>query len=334
MPTPADKAGGRREQHHTPFELTHLLRSNVKLKHLQFIVAISDQLHLGRGAERLHVSQPTASKTLAELESLVGARLFERTPAGLAPTAQGRVFVEFAREMLSRTTRLGEELAAAQLGFAGTVSIGAQIGAAMLVPLAIKILKDQSPRTTVRVDDGLIEPLIEKLRVGRCDLVVGRLDSILDGAGIAVEPLYEDAVVVVTSPESRLARKPRLAWRDLADCSWVLPPQESFARDRFNRAAADMGLRAPEDLVETSSFLAIITLLRERDCVGVLSEGVARFAEASSLASVLPLPAINIGSSIGIVHLEGRDQGPNTALFMQCLREAAARMHGQRPPPG
>jgi len=322
------KKGDLQEHSHSSFGLTHLLRSNVKLRHLQFVVAIGEQLHIGRVAEQLHLSQSSASKTLAEIESLVGARLFERTSTGLVPTVQGKVFVEFAREMLSRMMRLGQELAAAQLGFSGTVNVGAQIGAAMLVPLAVKILKEESPRVTVRIDDGLIEPLIEKLRLGASDVVVSRLDSIWDTKGIAIEPLYDDAVVIVASPNSRLARRQKLTWHDLADRPWVLPPQESFARRRFDHAAGEVGLHTPEDLVETSSFLALITLVRERDCLAVLSERVARFCEASSLLKVLRLPAIHIGSQVGIAWREGYRPGPSVALFIKCLREAAKRMRG------
>jgi DNA-binding transcriptional LysR family regulator len=322
------------ERRQQPYELTHLLRSQVKLKHLQFIVAISEQLHIGRVAEQMHLSQPTASKTLAEIESLVGARLFDRTSTGLVQTAQGKVFVEFAREMLSRMMRLGQELAAAQLGFAGTVSVGAQLGAAMVVPLAIKILKEESPRTTVRLDAGLMEPLIEKLRLGEYDMVVGRLDSIVDATGITLEPLYDDAVMIVASPKSTLARKRNLQWSDLAGHPWVLPPQESLARSSFNRAAVEVGLQTAEDLVETGSFLALITLVRERDSLAVLSESVARFCEASSLLKVLPLPAIRIGNPVGIARLEGREPGPSVALFTRCLREAATRTREEREPSG
>src|SRR5215470_1853489 len=99
-------------------DLGQLLRSNTKFKHLRIVVAISERSHIGRVAELMHLSQPAVSKSLAEIESLLGVRLFDRTPSGLVETPQGKIFVEFAREMLSRSGRLGEELAALQLGFA------------------------------------------------------------------------------------------------------------------------------------------------------------------------------------------------------------------------
>ena len=82
--------------------------------------------------------------------------------------------------------------------------------------------------------------------------------------------------------------------------------------------------------METSSFLALTTLVRERDSLAVLSESVARFCAASSLLKILPLPAIRIGNPVGIVRLAGREPVPTVALFTKCLREAATRTRAER----
>ena len=97
------------KMHHMA-ELRHLLRSNLKFKHLQLIVAISDRLHIGRVAEHLHLSQPAVSKSLAEFESIVDAQLFERRSSGLVETPQGKVFVRYARQALAQVGRLGDAL--------------------------------------------------------------------------------------------------------------------------------------------------------------------------------------------------------------------------------
>ena len=129
-------------------ELRQLLRSNLKFKHLQLLVAISERLHIGRVAEHLSLSQPAVSKTLAELESLIGAQLFERTPGGLIETPEGKVFVRYAREALAHVGRVGEDLEAAKLGHAGRIHVGSVTAASRLVPLTIELLKQRSPHTT------------------------------------------------------------------------------------------------------------------------------------------------------------------------------------------
>jgi len=69
-------------------------------------------------------------------------------------------------------------------------------GAALLVPMAVKFLKHRSAHTTVHLEDGLIEQLIERLDLGQLDLVIGSLDAITDSTGLALETLYQDAVAV------------------------------------------------------------------------------------------------------------------------------------------
>lgn len=306
-------------------ELGHLLRSNVRFKHLQLIVAISERLHISRVAEHVHLSQPAVSKALAEIESMVGALLFERTATGLIETAQGKIFVRYAREALAQLGRLGEDLTAAQLGHAGTIRVGSMIAASVLVPLTIKLLKARSPNTTVRLEEGLIEPLVQRLGLGELDLVVVRLDSIPDAGGFVLEPLYQDAVVVVCAADAPLAAQASLCWADLASQPWVLPPPDSASGRRYEEALRQHGLGMPRDLVETASFLSIVTLARERQGVGLLPEALAKYWERLGLLRILPLPAMALGSRMGIARVEGRRPRPGVALFAECLKEAVQR---------
>lgn len=307
------------------YDLSQLLRSNTKFKHLKLVVAISERAHIGKVAEQMHLSQPAVSKALAEIESLVGVRLFERTPAGLVETAYGKVFVAFAREMLSRIGRVGDELTAVQQGYAGTVHAGAQItGTAVLIPLAVKLLKQRSPTTTVRLDDGLIEPLMEQLLLGQLDIVIGRLDTIPDMRGVAIETLYQDPVVLVAASGAPITLRRELDWHDLNAYPWILPPPGSSSRRRFDDVARQLGLSLPTDLVETSSFVVMLTLMRERDTVCLLPQRLARYCEAAGLVKVLPVPALHVGSPIGLVSVEDRHLRPSVVLFIDCLREATA----------
>ena len=307
-------------------DLSQLLRSNTKFKHLRIVVAISEWSHIGKVADLMHLSQPAVSKSLAEMESLLGVRLFDRTPSGLVETPQGKVFVEFAREMLSRSGRLGEELAALQLGLAGTVHVGAQItGTAVLIPMAVKLLKERSPSTTVHLEDGLIEPLMEQLIEGQSDLVIGRLDAIPDMTGVKIEFLYQDAVVLVAAKGAPITRGTHLDWRQLAQEPWILPPPGSSSRRRFDEASRRLGMPTPVDAVETSSFVAMLTLIRERNTLCLLPHRLARYCEVAGLVTILPVPSFNISGPIGIVTVEGRRLRPGVTLFIECLREASER---------
>lgn len=76
--------------------IDRVLRSNLKLRHFQLLVALDQFRHLGRAAEFLSVTQPAVSKSLAEIESLFGLALFERSTRGTEPTPAGISVVRFA----------------------------------------------------------------------------------------------------------------------------------------------------------------------------------------------------------------------------------------------
>ena len=110
-------------------QIDRVLRSNLKLRHLQMLVALDQFRHLGRAAEFLSVTQPAVSKTLAEIESMFGLPLFERSTRGTEPTAAGASVVRFARSVLAGFDRTRDEIAAEASGAIGRTSVGAMVAA-------------------------------------------------------------------------------------------------------------------------------------------------------------------------------------------------------------
>lgn len=95
------------------------LRSNIKLRHLQLLVALDEFRHLGRTAEFLSVSQPAVSKMLGEIEDMLDLQLFDRSRRGTEPTQAGHSLVQFARSVLANYERTRDEISAIERGVAG-----------------------------------------------------------------------------------------------------------------------------------------------------------------------------------------------------------------------
>jgi DNA-binding transcriptional LysR family regulator len=100
-------------------DIDRVLRSNLKLRHLQLLVAIDRFRHLGRASEFLSVTQPAVSKTLAEIERMFDQTLFTRSTRGTEPTAVGSAVVRFARSVLAEYGRTRDEIAAVSGGGGG-----------------------------------------------------------------------------------------------------------------------------------------------------------------------------------------------------------------------
>ena len=107
--------------------IDRVFRSNVKLRHLQLLVAIDEFRHIGRAAEFLSVTQPAISKTLAELEKLFGFALFDRSTRGTQPTPYGETVIRFARSVLADYERIRDEISAVASGSSGRTRVGAMV---------------------------------------------------------------------------------------------------------------------------------------------------------------------------------------------------------------
>src|SRR5690606_1446436 len=163
------------------------------------------------------MTQPAASKLLAEMESLLGVQLFERHPRGVQPTWYGQVLVRRARSALLEMSRAREEIAALRDGRMGQAAIGTVVNPGTnLVPRAVAAVKQDHPDILVRVEMDYSRPLVARLLDGHLDLVVGRVMDPQGGADLEFEPLSDEPHRVVVRHGHPLATRRRVSHGDLA----------------------------------------------------------------------------------------------------------------------
>lgn len=299
------------------------LRSNIKLRHLQLLVALDEFRHLGRTAEFLSVSQPAVSKALTEVEKMLGLVLFSRSTRGTEPTAAGESLIRFARGVLAQYERTREEIEAVGTGIAGRARLGA-MGAALPVLLtrATALLKAQSPQATVLVEEGDLTHLLPKLRLSELDLIVGRLEPGYAAPDLATEALYNEPMVAVVRPGHPLARGQR-RWADLTRYPSVMPPPWASLRVKLEQMFLAQGLEPPADRIETSSYLAVSGFLHERDAVGFLARSAAARLQANGVLTVLRMDVPVELPPVGIIRLRDRSIAASAEQMVLCLRRAA-----------
>lgn len=306
-------------------KIDRALRSNLKLRHLQMLVALDQFRHLGRAAEFLSLTQPAVSKTLAEVERMIGFTLFERSTRGTEPTPAGVSMVRFARSVLAGYERTRDEIAAQASGASGRTSVGAMVVATpVLLSAALGLLKAQSPATTVLVEEGDLTRLLPRLRLGELDLFVGRLEPGYAAPDLETEALYEEPMQAVVRPGHALARRRKVTWAELAGRPCVMPPPWASLRVKLDQQFFAHGMQPPADIVETASFLTQLSVMQERDAVAFMARSVARHFEAQGMLVRLRLPVAVDLPPVGLITL--RDQRPTAATLrlVQCLRQAAA----------
>jgi len=154
----------------------------MELRHLRYFVAVAEELHFRRAADRLHVAQPAISEQIRKLEQELGVRLFDRTPRSVALTVAGGALLEEARHVL----RHAEVACQAAQNAGDRASMRLRIGylpdsLPASVPRALRHLAASAPRVQVDLETGKSTRLIEDLRAHRLDLVVTALPAATNG---------------------------------------------------------------------------------------------------------------------------------------------------------
>ncbi len=299
--------------------------THLKRRHAELLVALDDERHLGRAAERLHMSQPAASKALAQLEEQVGYALFERGTQGTQPTYAGMVMIRHARNGLGAAQRVAAELRAAEERGASLLRLGTLPSAApRLAPQLIGHLQQQSPRLEVRLVEGALGELMDKLARDELDIVLGRLGSRLLPTDCEVIRLHEEPILVVARPGHPLAGRDALDAAELTRWPWVLPLEGTMMRERLDEAFARSGARAPDSSIQSNSLLATLALLAQNDGLAALPQAIARYCERQGGVAVLPLRLEANFGAIGAVVNRSTAGMPVVQAAMEWLRGLAA----------
>ena len=304
-------------------ELDRYVRSNLRTKQLQLLVAVDDFRNLSKVAAHAHVSQPAVSKSLGELERGLGLKLFERTARGVAPTVYGECLVRHARSVLSGLDQARDELRGLLSGASGRICVGVLPGAVpALLPQSLALLKGRSPNTNVLLREGTMETLLPELWQEKLDLIVGRLPA-RSGQELGEKILSEEPVTLVAGPHHPLAKRRRLHWLDVKEYPWVLPPVGALLREPLERAFEQHALPMPVNTIETLSIHVVSVYLQLTDAIGTMARDVAKYYQGLGQLAVLPLGFPRLLRPLGITWSRQRPLSPSTKLLMQCLEEVA-----------
>lgn len=189
------------------------------LRLLRYFVVVVDEGHIGRAAERLHMTQPPLSRAIRRLESDVGAPLLIRTPTGVRPTSTGAVLHEEARGLLAHAEAVRQRVSGAAVLTVGTLAGSVDADASR----AAAAFREQLPDVRVRIRESGLDDPTAGLRAGVVDAAITRVPFEADG--ITVRPLRADPVGVILLADDPLAARDDVALRDLAGRRWFRFPE-------------------------------------------------------------------------------------------------------------
>lgn len=309
-------------------KLDWYIRAGLKLRHLQMLVALDDLRNQGKVAAFMNVTQPALSKAMAELQNGLGHQIFERTGRGLRPTAYGEGLIRHARKILQDLSEAGEELHALATGTSRKLRVGAlPASASWLVPKALTLFKNASPKSSISVRESTMDVLLNELRLGNLDLIVGTLPTRQMGIDLTEAPLFDDATVLVTRPDHPLALQKSLPdWAELAQYPWVLPPHDSLLRQPLLVAFASYGVDPPTNFIESLSLNVTLNYVQNSSAVATLPASLADKYASMQTITVLPIRLPRLVRPVGYMWLKGRPPAESDGLFIRCLEQAAREL--------
>ncbi|QRF90448.1 hypothetical protein CLH39_09500 [Alcaligenes faecalis] len=266
------------------------LSRRIRLRHLELLAALGEHGSLKHAAEMMGMSQPAASKLLLEAESLVGATLYERSNRGVLPTAAGAALVLRAQRFLGLVDGLGEEVQVAQQGAKGRVRVGVSPACGAVIPGALAAMRAAAQDVVLRIEEGSSASLLERLRDGRLDCVLGRVLDSQDLEDFDTLHLYNESIMMVAEPQHPIFSKSTVDWEDALSYEWVLPPQGAPLRRTLAFWLARQGFQEPRCLLESTLTLANLAVLRENQALVLLGSISARQFSEQGVVRVVPLP--------------------------------------------
>ena len=183
------------------------------LTELRYIVALAQEQHFGRAAERCHVSQPTLSIAVKKLEEELGV-LFERGKQKILPTPLGEKIVAMAARVLEQAAAIKDVAEAGKDQIEGPIALGTlpTIGP-YLLPQFIPLLQETSNKLSLYVEEGSVADLAGKLRNGDLDAIL--VTAPFAEADVVTQPLFDEAFVLLMPADHRLANKIKVEAGDL-----------------------------------------------------------------------------------------------------------------------
>jgi DNA-binding transcriptional LysR family regulator len=275
--------------------ITAALR-HMKASQLRLMAALSEGEGLARSAVRAGVSQPAASRLLAELEELLGLPLHERQGRGLRLTEAGQALARRAARVQIELADAAREVAEAATGRAGTIRVGAVTGPALsLVMPALLELQGTTPDIHVEVTVATSVVLCDHLREGRLDFLLARpgaTDSMLEARLIGEEPLS-----LAVRRGHPLLQEKGLRSGDLLAYDWILGPDDTLLTQTVLARLAELRVPVPRRRISTSSFLFTLAVLNQTDAIAPLARPVVESFSGNPSMPFVALP-IDLGFSV------------------------------------
>lgn len=297
----------------------------MEIRQLRYFVAVAEEMHFNRAAERLHIAQPALSQQIQRLERELKTQLFTRTTRSVELTETGKVLLVAARRVILESENALRSIEQAVEGRTGTLRVGFVGSAALnLIPQIVPPLRVRYPGLELELHELTTEQQLGSLESGNLD--VGIVRDVESLPGITARELTREPLIVALPNDHPLAGRPALVLADLSEAGFVVFPREQVSRlyDVISALCLQAGfrLRVAQEAVQ---FQTILGLVAAKTGIAVVPEGM-RALQLAGLRYV-PLADDAATSTVSLIVKTERAGSPLISRFA----DAATGLAGGSP---
>ncbi|MEM9879199.1 MAG: LysR substrate-binding domain-containing protein [Pseudomonadota bacterium] len=306
--------------------LRHIASSQVTMTQLQAFVGVAAAGGYAGASVVSGLAQPSLHRAVRDLSVVLKRPLLERRGKGVSLTTQGKRTVRRFRLACGELEAALSEVDALLGHETGKINIGAMpLARARILPAAITAFHAHVPGANIRIIEGSFSEMIEPLRDGEIDVMIGAMRPTLPGPDVKQSSLFADQPIIL-GRKDHPALAANVDMKALAQFSWIMPPIGTPLRDQWAQVFSDAGISVPHVPINCGSVMTIRQILMETDFLTVLSPvQVAAELDIGSLVKIADLPQANRREIGMTTRVDWRPTAMQTA-FLTILQNTSKRL--------
>lgn len=290
----------------------------MELRQLRYLIALAEERHFTRAAEREHIAQPALSQQIRRLEQELGLTLVERTTRRVSLTAAGELLLARARRVIAEVGAADAELQALRGVHTGHVTVGTMHTMGPIdVSLALAVFHERHPGVELTVREQSSEELAEMLRVDELDLAFLSVTERVESHGLGLHQLVSEELMAILPLDHPLAGRRRIRMAELASEEFIAFRIGARLRELLGQAGRLAGFE-PRVTLESNESQRIRRLVARGMGVAILPRSDVETSGAEVAVATLIEPVLR--RDITLAWREGRRHAPAAAEFLELAR--------------
>ncbi|MCY4050902.1 MAG: LysR family transcriptional regulator [Gammaproteobacteria bacterium] len=270
---------------------------NIELKHFQAFIAVAKHLHFASAAREIHVSDPTLSLWIHQLEDIIGAPLFSRSTRNVELTEMGKEFLPRADQAINAAYSAVDYIQDFIHLKRGKVTVAAFPSVATkLLPSLVSEFRNTNPNVTVSILDGIADFIVDWIQTGVADFAIA--SELKEQEDLEFIPIFEDSITLLLSKGHKLSHRKSVAWHEFIDESVVTVSTGTGIRQTIDETLSKHGLKL-KAIIEPRMIHTVLALCEAGVGPGIVLSSYLRGAPPGLVAIKVRKPVIR--HRIGII---------------------------------